>query len=84
MIVCLKAHSITGVIDAMQPLLGPKTRIVTAVNGIPYWYFYKHGNACEGATLESIDPGAAVEKNSAPNAPLAAWFIPPPRSRRRV
>ena len=34
-IVCLKAHSITGVIDAMQPLLGPKTRIVTAVNGIP-------------------------------------------------
>jgi len=40
---CLKAHSITGVIEAMQPLLGPHTRIVTAVNGIPYWYFYKHG-----------------------------------------
>src|ERR1700676_4694398 len=32
-IVCLKAHSITGAIDQMQPLLGPRTRIVTAVNG---------------------------------------------------
>ena len=56
-IVCLKAHSITGVIEQMQPLLGPHTRIVTAVNGIPYWYFYKHGGAIEDATLESIDPG---------------------------
>src|SRR5579863_9803199 len=42
-IICLKAHSIPGVIDNMRPLLGPRTRIVTAVNGIPYWYFYKHG-----------------------------------------
>src|SRR6202048_2344088 len=56
-IVCLKAHSITGVIEQMQPLLGPRTRIVTAVNGIPYWYFYGHGGRYEGSTLESIDPG---------------------------
>ena len=39
-IICLKAHSITGAIEAMRPLLGARTRIVTAVNGIPYWYFY--------------------------------------------
>ena len=58
-IVCLKAHSITGVTEQMKPLLGSHTRIVTAVNGIPYWYFYKHGgNEYEGKTLESIDPGA--------------------------
>lgn len=58
-IICLKAHSIAGVIEQMKPLLGSHTRIVTAVNGIPYWYFYKHGgNEYEGKTLESIDPGA--------------------------
>ncbi|MES5483759.1 2-dehydropantoate 2-reductase [Bradyrhizobium sp. INPA03-11B] len=56
-IICLKAHSITGVIEPMRPLLGERTRIVTAVNGIPYWYFYKHGGRHEGSTLESIDPG---------------------------
>jgi 2-dehydropantoate 2-reductase len=56
-VICLKAHSITGALEAMKPLLGSHTRIVTAVNGIPYWYFYKHGNQYEGSTLESIDPG---------------------------
>jgi 2-dehydropantoate 2-reductase len=56
-IICLKAHSITGVIEQMRPLLGAHTRIVTAVNGIPYWYFYKHGNAFEGTALQSVDPG---------------------------
>ena len=56
-IVTLKAHSITGVIEKMQPLLGPRTRIVTAVNGIPYWYFYKHGGQYENSMLASIDPG---------------------------
>ena len=75
-IVCLKAHSITGVIDAMQPLLGPKTRIVTAVNGIPYWYFYRHGNACEGATLESIDPGGRQWKQLGPERAIGCVVSP--------
>jgi 2-dehydropantoate 2-reductase len=57
LIVTLKAHAIAGEIGKMQPLMGPRTRIVTVVNGIPYWYFYRHGGRHENATLESIDPG---------------------------
>ncbi len=75
-IICLKAHSITGVIGAMQPLLGPKTRIVTAVNGIPYWYFYKHGNACEGSTLESIDPGGRQWSELGPERAIGCVVYP--------
>ena len=56
--VSLKAHSIPGVVDAMQPLLGNETSVVTAVNGIPYWYFYRHGGKLEGSTLHTIDPNA--------------------------
>jgi 2-dehydropantoate 2-reductase len=56
--VSLKAHAIPAVVDAMQPLLSNDTSIVTAVNGIPYWYFYKHGGDLEGTALETIDPGA--------------------------
>lgn len=55
-IVALKAHSVPGAVGAMQPLLGPDTAIVTAVNGIPYWYFYKHGGEFAGTVLDSIDP----------------------------
>jgi 2-dehydropantoate 2-reductase len=53
----LKAHSVPGAVAAMQPLLGNDTAIVTAVNGIPYWYFHGHGGALAGATLETVDPG---------------------------
>jgi 2-dehydropantoate 2-reductase len=75
-IVTLKAHSITGVIERMKPLLGPHTRIVTAVNGIPYWYFYKHGNAFEGATLESIDPGARQWRELGPERAIGCIVYP--------
>jgi 2-dehydropantoate 2-reductase len=57
-IVTLKAHQVSDVLEAMQPLLGPDTAIVTAYNGIPYWYFHRHGGRLEGTTLGSIDPGA--------------------------
>ena len=76
-IVCLKAHSITGVIEQMKPLLGSHTRIVTAVNGIPYWYFYKHGgNEYEGSTLESIDPGARQWNEIGPERAIGCIVYP--------
>ena len=75
-IVCLKAHSITGVIEAMAPLLGPRTRIVTAVNGIPYWYFYRHGGRHEGATLESIDPGGRQWRELTPQRAIGCIVYP--------
>jgi 2-dehydropantoate 2-reductase len=56
-IIALKAHSVPGVVHAMQPLLGPDTAVVTAVNGIPYWYFYRHGGEFAGTKLDSVDPG---------------------------
>ncbi|WP_322516497.1 2-dehydropantoate 2-reductase [Rhodopseudomonas palustris] len=75
-IICLKAHSITGAIDAMKPLLGSHTRIVTAVNGVPYWYFYKHGNQFEGRTLESIDPGARQWNELGPERGIGCIVYP--------
>src|SRR6201995_5232432 len=75
-IICLKAHSITVSVEAIRPLLGPQTRIVTAVNGIPYWYFYKHGNACEGSTLESIDPGGRQWRELGPERAIGCIVYP--------
>ena len=56
-IITLKAHSTSRVVDAMQPLLGPDTAVVTAQNGFPWWYFYKVGDPYEGLRLASVDPG---------------------------
>jgi 2-dehydropantoate 2-reductase len=75
-IICLKAHSITGVIAQMKPLLGAQTRIVTAVNGIPYWYFYRHGGTYEGSTLESIDPGGRQWRELGPERAIGCIVYP--------
>jgi 2-dehydropantoate 2-reductase len=75
-IICLKAHSVPAVTGQMQPLLGPDTRIVTAVNGIPYWYFYKHGGAYEGSTLESIDPGGRQWRELGPERAIGCIVYP--------
>jgi 2-dehydropantoate 2-reductase len=75
-IICLKAHSVTGVLDQMQPLFGPRTRVVTAVNGIPYWYFYKHGGAHENSTLESIDPGGRQWRELGPERAIGCIVYP--------
>ncbi|MDM8358311.1 2-dehydropantoate 2-reductase [Pandoraea communis] len=75
-IIALKAHSVPAVLDAMQPLIGPDTAVVTAVNGIPYWYFYKHGGALEGTTLESIDPGGRQWRQLGPERAIGCVVYP--------
>jgi 2-dehydropantoate 2-reductase len=52
----LKAHSLPGIVDSLKPLLGPDTAVVTAQNGVPWWYFYKHGGVHEGRRIEAVDP----------------------------
>jgi len=75
-IIALKAHSVPSVIDAIQPLLGKDTAIVTAVNGIPYWYFYGHGAEFAGATLESIDPGGRQWHGFGPERAIGCVLYP--------
>ena len=56
-IITLKAHSLPGIADQLEPLLGPETAVVTGVNGIPWWYFYKLEGPYENHKLDSVDPG---------------------------
>jgi 2-dehydropantoate 2-reductase len=56
-IIALKAHSIPGAVESIAPLLGNDTAVVTASNGIPYWYFHEHGGALRNTVLQSVDPG---------------------------
>lgn len=56
-ILTLKAPSVPGVVELMQPLLGRDTAVVTAVNGIPWWYFYGLDSPWRNHQLASVDPG---------------------------
>lgn len=59
----LKAHSLTEMAPRILPLLGTGTVVVSAQNGIPWWYFYKAGGQWDGTRIESVDPGGVIEAN---------------------
>lgn len=75
-IITLKAHSVPAVVDAMQPLLGPETAVVTATNGVPWWYFYGTDSAWANRQLESVDPGGAQWQKIGPQRAIGCVVYP--------
>ena len=69
-ILSLKGHAVTGVIHALQPLIGGNTAILFAQNGLPWWYFYRHGGPYDGRRLGSVDPGGVIWERLGPERAL--------------
>jgi 2-dehydropantoate 2-reductase len=61
-LVTVKAQSLTDVASAMGPLLGPATSIVTAMNGVPWWFFDRLPFRNGSERLESLDPGGTLAR----------------------
>lgn len=71
-IVTVKAHALTGVLDQLQPLIGKDTALLYAQNGLPWWYFYKHGGPYDGRRIESVDPGGKIWERLGPERALGS------------
>jgi 2-dehydropantoate 2-reductase len=52
----VKGPSLPGLADAVRPLLGPDTVVLTAMNGVPWWFFHGLRGPHEGAAVQSVDP----------------------------
>ena len=61
-IVAVKAPAMADVAKGIAPLLGPDTLVMTAMNGVPWWFFQGFGGALENTSLSSIDPGGLIAK----------------------
>ena len=59
-VLAVKAHQLTAIAPEVAAILKSATMLMTAQNGVPWWYFFKHGGAHEGARLESVDPGGVI------------------------
>jgi 2-dehydropantoate 2-reductase len=59
-VLALKAYSIGPMLPRIAPLLTPDTAVVTAINGIPWWYFCRAGGGFDGDPVECLDPGGAL------------------------
>jgi 2-dehydropantoate 2-reductase len=59
-VIALKAYSIGPMLPRLAALLTPDTAVVTAINGIPWWYFCGAGGKFEGAPIDCLDPDGAM------------------------
>lgn len=61
-VVAVKAPAMAGVARAIGPLIGPDTMVLTAMNGVPWWFFEGFGGGHAGRQLDAVDPGGAIAK----------------------
>lgn len=61
--VTVKAQSVTKLAPSLPALYGSETMVVTAQNGIPWWYFRKTGSEYENRQIRAVDPDGIIEKN---------------------
>lgn len=59
-VVAVKAPAMAEVARAIGPLLGPETMVLTAMNGVPWWFFQGFGGAHEGRRLKAVDPDGVI------------------------
>lgn len=75
-ILTLKTHSIAPAVDQIVPLLGPDTAIVTAQNGIPWWYFYGLPGPWKNHHLEAADPCGRIWNALGPERVIGSIVYP--------
>ena len=77
-IIGVKAHAIAGIVENLKPLLNKNTSILSAVNGIPWWYFYKANSntILENTHIDSVDPDGIIWKNINPERALGCVVYP--------
>lgn len=59
-VLAVKAPAVREVAAQIKPLLGPHTVLLSAMNGVPWWFFDGFGGAWAGAQLQSVDPQAQI------------------------
>jgi 2-dehydropantoate 2-reductase len=75
-IVALKSHQAWEAAEQIKPLLGPQTAVVTAQNGIPWWYFYGFEGQYKNLQLESVDPYGRQWKEIGPERAIGCTVYP--------
>jgi 2-dehydropantoate 2-reductase len=68
-IIAVKAPSLPDLARRIGPLLGPETAVVTAMNGVPWWFFLNERGRLAGHQLKAIDPEGRIAEA------IPAWRV---------
>lgn len=59
-LITAKAHDVPALLPQVRSAMASGASVVAAQNGIPWWYFQRHGGELEGTILDSVDPGGVL------------------------
>ena len=75
-VVTLKAHAIPSAVDGIRSLLDRHSIVVSAVNGIPWWYFHGLDSPFGERHVESVDPHGVVWNAIGPERAIGCVVYP--------
>ncbi len=75
-VVTLKAHSLGAAAAPIATMMNLDSTLVTAINGIPYWYFYGLEGPWRDRVVESVDRGGVLWKALPPRQALGCVVYP--------
>jgi 2-dehydropantoate 2-reductase len=61
-VISVKAPALATVAQQIGPLIGPDTVVLTAMNGVPWWFLHGFGGQAQGQSLCSVDPDGAIAR----------------------
>ena len=59
-VLAVKGPALPGLAASVRTLLGPDTVVLTAMNGVPWWFFHGLGGPHDGAPVRAVDPDGGI------------------------
>ena len=75
-IVTLKAHSLPAAAADIASMMDENSALITAVNGVPYWYFHGLEGPFAERRVESVDPGGVIWSTIPPSQAIGCVVYP--------
>ncbi len=61
-VISVKAPALASVARQVGPLIGPETVVLTAMNGVPWWFLQGFGGPVQGQSLSTVDPEGTIAR----------------------
>jgi 2-dehydropantoate 2-reductase len=59
-VIGLKAHAIAAMLPQLSSCVSKDTVVLPAINGLPWWYFSRHGGTMDGRVVRCLDPKSVM------------------------
>jgi 2-dehydropantoate 2-reductase len=75
-ILAIKAHQLTPIVDQIEQMVGEDTVIIPMQNGIPFWYFQRRPGLHQDHVVETVDPNGIIMKTLDPHKIIGCVVYP--------